>query len=157
MVEWWNDLGSSDRALVVSASGIVLAAATFIWNQCHQVFERRRERMVRVLLSMTNAVLPPEASPQEILNVDVIPAFPEAYLGLSGKSAAIARDAFRAMGPEGPDFSSHKEYAEHQDKLLSALAHDLWKRVHPIRRLVSEPPPYYAWKQSQKNPNKVLH
>lgn len=37
MVEWWACLGSSDNALVVSASGIVLAAATFIWNQCHQV------------------------------------------------------------------------------------------------------------------------
>lgn len=86
----------------------------------------------------------------------MIPAFPEAYLGLSGKSAAIARDAFRAIGPEGPDFSSHRELAEHQDKLLSDLAQDLWKRVHPIRRLVSKPPRYYAWKQSQKNTNKAL-
>lgn len=157
MLEWWQDLSNSDQALLVSASGIVLAAGTFIWNQCHQVLERRRERMIRVLLAMTNAVLPPSPGPQEVLNVDVLPAFPEAHLGLSGKAADVARKIFVKMGPDqGRAKMPYEERKKHEADLIEELAADLWKQVHPIRRMFMKPPEYRPWSKSKRNPNKSI-
>ncbi len=49
MREWFFGLSADQQALVLSAVAIVLAAATFVWNQIHQIFVRRMERMTRLL------------------------------------------------------------------------------------------------------------
>lgn len=104
---------------------------------------------------MTNSVLPPKPGPQEVVNVDVLSAFPEAYLGLSGKSADLAREVFRRLGPERPQMSPQGR-RKYNEKLLDDLAAGLWKQVHPFRRWFTKPPPYYAWSQSKQNPNKRI-
>ena len=146
MLEWWSELGSSDRALVVSAAGVVVAALTFVLNQWHQIRERRRDRMIKVLLAMNNACLPPEPPAGGSVEVDMRPAFAEAYLGLGGKSAEIADAVFRRMREAHLPENQGKNTTEYKAALLENLALDLWKRVHPVRRWFSRPPRYYSWR-----------
>ena len=120
MIDWFLNLSTDDQALVLAAVSITLAAVSFIWNQVHQIFVRRMERMTRLLsLAAWLSGRPSNLMEDELLeerNKVSAEASALAYLGLDESASKLAQSLF-----------------ESDQEVWADFAKPLWRRCHPFK------------------------
>ncbi|MDE2849609.1 MAG: hypothetical protein OXP74_03215 [Acidobacteriota bacterium] len=129
MPDWFSNLTADEKALVLSTVAIVFAAATFVWNQVHQIFVRRMERMTSLLsLAAWLSGRPSNLMSDELLeerNRVSAEASAIAYLGLDGRASKLAQSLF-----------------ESDEEVWADFAKPLWRSCHPFKRWCRRAPDF---------------
>lgn len=138
MIDWFFKLSTDEQALVLSAAAILLAACIFVWNQVHQIFVRRMERMTRLLsLAAWLSQRPSNLMTDDLLderNKVSAEASVIAYLGLDRRAGKLAQSLFESDKAVWADF-----------------AKPLWRSCHPFKRLFRRGAPDFHFRYVTKS------
>lgn len=131
--------GCVDLTLIVTSSGVLVAAVAFLWNQAHAVLSRRRDFMVAVLeatnLCFCSAL--GDVEPQD-KNRSLARASAMAELGLNGEVRESALNLINRLGPHdapvGGESVTHEEAVGRLREAFNEFTPELWKHAHPFQR-----------------------
>lgn len=138
MIDWFFKLSTDKQALILAAAPIVLATGSFVWNQVHQIFVRRMERMTRLLsLAAWLSGRPSNLMSDELLeerNRVSAEASAIAYLGLDRRASKLAQSLF-----------------ESDEAVWSDFAKPLWQKCHPFKSLLRRKAPDFHFRYVTKS------